>query len=268
MRAAILASLDDDKAEAVVVMSLAGKSSIADYLIIASGRSTRHVGAITEHLRERLKARGGAPRIEGVPQCHWVLVDADDIIVHLFQPEGARLLQPGEAVVGRVAGRPGDGVRTRRALACASRSRRSAACAPAPSRRSMTSMRGGCHGPYPCTRWPRRKPRTPANAASARRERCSSSCPSAPSPSALDESGEPLSSRAFADRLARWRDDGRDLAFLIGGADGHGEAVLARADLVLSLGAMTWPHLLVRALLAEQLYRAHAILSHHPYHRS
>ncbi len=85
---------------------------------------------------------------------------------------------------------------------------------------------------------------------------------------ALDESGEPLSSRAFADRLARWRDDGRDLAFLIGGADGHGEAVLARADLVLSLGAMTWPHLLVRALLAEQLYRAHAILSHHPYHRS
>ena len=87
MRAAILASLDDDKAEAVVVMSLAGKSSIADYLIIASGRSTRHVGAITEHLRERLKARGGAPRIEGVPQCNWVLVDADDIIVHVFQPE-------------------------------------------------------------------------------------------------------------------------------------------------------------------------------------
>ena len=73
----------------------------------------------------------------------------------------------------------------------------------------------------------------------------------------LDEGGEMLSSEGFARRLASWRDSGRrDCAFLIGGADGHAESVIAQADFRLSLGPMTWPHLLVRAMLAEQLYRA------------
>jgi 23S rRNA (pseudouridine1915-N3)-methyltransferase len=85
---------------------------------------------------------------------------------------------------------------------------------------------------------------------------------------ALDERGVEMKSPAFADRLGRWRDDGiGDVAFLIGGADGHGEAVRDRADLLLSLGRMTWPHMLVRALVAEQLWRATAILAGHPYHR-
>ena len=85
---------------------------------------------------------------------------------------------------------------------------------------------------------------------------------------ALDAGGRTLSSRALARRLGRWRDAGvRDLAFLIGGAEGLDGAVLKRADLVLSLGAMTWPHLLVRVLLAEQLYRAQCIGTGHPYHR-
>ena len=85
---------------------------------------------------------------------------------------------------------------------------------------------------------------------------------------ALDGTGKALTSEAFAKRLARIRDDGvAAVAFLIGGADGHGAPALARADLVLSLGPMTWPHLLVRAMLAEQLWRAASILSGHPYHR-
>jgi 23S rRNA (pseudouridine1915-N3)-methyltransferase len=85
---------------------------------------------------------------------------------------------------------------------------------------------------------------------------------------ALDESGEALSSLAFAQRLQAWRDRGRtEIAFVIGGADGLAPAVIDRADLVLSLGRMTWPHLLVRGLLAEQLYRAQQILAGHPYHR-
>jgi 23S rRNA (pseudouridine1915-N3)-methyltransferase len=85
---------------------------------------------------------------------------------------------------------------------------------------------------------------------------------------ALDERGKTLSSPAFAEQLGRWRDGGSgDLAFLIGGADGHGEAVRRRADLLLSLGAMTWPHLLVRVLVAEQLWRGFSILNGHPYHR-
>ena len=85
---------------------------------------------------------------------------------------------------------------------------------------------------------------------------------------ALDEKGKTLSSREFALKLGAWRDDGvADLAFLIGGADGLDQSIREKAALVLSLGAMTWPHLLVRGMLAEQLYRAQSILTGHPYHR-
>lgn len=86
---------------------------------------------------------------------------------------------------------------------------------------------------------------------------------------ALDEHGRELDSSDFAHQLGRWRDESASqLAFLIGGPDGLAPAVLARANAVLALGRMTWPHRLVRVLLAEQLYRAQAILSGHPYHRS
>jgi 23S rRNA (pseudouridine1915-N3)-methyltransferase len=86
---------------------------------------------------------------------------------------------------------------------------------------------------------------------------------------ALDENGKRLSSAAFAKQLGLWRDRGiADLAFLIGGADGMSDAVRGRADLLLSLGDMTWPRLLVRVLLVEQLYRGQSILAGHPYHRA
>lgn len=85
---------------------------------------------------------------------------------------------------------------------------------------------------------------------------------------ALDQRGKSLDSRGFAALLGRFQDDGLgDLAFAIGGAEGLGEAVLARAERPLSLGAMTWPHLLARVMLAEQLFRAQCILDGHPYHR-
>jgi 23S rRNA (pseudouridine1915-N3)-methyltransferase len=84
----------------------------------------------------------------------------------------------------------------------------------------------------------------------------------------LDERGEALSSMQLAKTLERWRDGGkREARFLIGAADGHDEAARAGADLLLSLGPATWPHLLVRAMLAEQLFRATSILANHPYHR-
>ena len=84
----------------------------------------------------------------------------------------------------------------------------------------------------------------------------------------LDETGEQLGSVAFADRLGRWRDDGvREARFLIGAADGFGDADRAGADLLLSYGRATWPHLMARAMLAEQLWRATSILANHPYHR-
>jgi 23S rRNA (pseudouridine1915-N3)-methyltransferase len=85
---------------------------------------------------------------------------------------------------------------------------------------------------------------------------------------ALDEKGQALTSLAFAEKLGRWRDDGRrETRFLIGAADGHDDADRAGADLLLSFGAATWPHMLARAMLAEQLWRATSILVGHPYHR-
>ena len=84
----------------------------------------------------------------------------------------------------------------------------------------------------------------------------------------LDEKGEALPSIEFAARLGRWRDDGvREARFLLGAADGFGEADRAGADLLLSFGRATWPHLMARAMLAEQLFRATSILANHPYHR-
>jgi 23S rRNA (pseudouridine1915-N3)-methyltransferase len=86
---------------------------------------------------------------------------------------------------------------------------------------------------------------------------------------ALDARGKTCTSEEFAARIARWREAGvADLAFLIGGADGLSDAVRKEAALVLSLGGMTWPHLLVRGMLLEQLYRAQQILAGHPYHRA
>lgn len=85
---------------------------------------------------------------------------------------------------------------------------------------------------------------------------------------ALDQRGRTLSSPDIARRIGAWRDGGiAHIAFLIGGAEGLDEALLEEADLVLSFGAVTWPHLLIRGLLAEQLYRAQQILAGHPYHR-
>ena len=86
---------------------------------------------------------------------------------------------------------------------------------------------------------------------------------------ALDEKGRQMSSADLAERLGRLRDEGRrHVVFVIGGADGLDEAVRQAADLVLSLGPMTWPHLLVRGLIAEQIFRAQSILAGHPYHRA
>jgi ribosome-associated protein len=84
----VLAQLDDDKAEDVVTIDLCGKTDIADAMVVASGRSARHVGAMADKFVKKLKEHGlGRPRMEGAPACDWVLIDAEDVIVHLFRPE-------------------------------------------------------------------------------------------------------------------------------------------------------------------------------------
>lgn len=84
----VLRSLDDDQAQEIVTIPLEGKSSVADYMVIASGRSTRQVASMAQKLAERIKQGGfGNVRIEGLPAADWVLIDAGDIVVHLFRPE-------------------------------------------------------------------------------------------------------------------------------------------------------------------------------------
>ena len=86
--AQVLTWLDDAKAENVAVSDIKGKSSIGDYMLVASGRSDRHVAGIAEQLQQKLRDEGyGRARIEGRPQCDWVLIDMGDIIVHVFRPE-------------------------------------------------------------------------------------------------------------------------------------------------------------------------------------
>ncbi|NNC59961.1 MAG: ribosome silencing factor [Erythrobacter sp.] len=88
LHALVLEQLDDDQAQDIVSVALEGKSSIADHMVIASGRSTRQVAAIAQKLAERIKQAGHGPvRLEGLPAADWVLVDAGDVVIHLFRPE-------------------------------------------------------------------------------------------------------------------------------------------------------------------------------------
>ena len=83
----ILKSLDDDQAQETVSIPLKGKSSIADYMVVASGRSSRQVASMAQKLVERIKQAGRHARVEGLPTADWVLIDAEDVVVHLFRPE-------------------------------------------------------------------------------------------------------------------------------------------------------------------------------------
>ncbi len=84
----VIASLEDSKAEDLLNINIQGKSALGDHMIVASGRSHRHVGAIADHLLRDLKAKGfGTPKTEGLQGCDWVLIDTGDVIVHIFRPE-------------------------------------------------------------------------------------------------------------------------------------------------------------------------------------
>ena len=106
LHALILDQLDEDQAQETISIPLAGKSSIADHMVIASGRSTRHVSAIAEKLAQRIKQEAGrSVRVEGLPNADWVLIDAGDVIVHLFKEEVRRFYD-----LERLWGAPASGV--------------------------------------------------------------------------------------------------------------------------------------------------------------
>ena len=113
---------------------------------------------------------------------------------------------------------------------------------------------------------PRDRGRTTAQMLAAEALRIAAACRDA-RVIALDERGQPWTTRMLAENLARWRDEARDIAFVIGSADGLAESVKRDAAAIVALSALTLPHGLVRVLVAEQLYRAASLISHHPYHR-
>jgi 23S rRNA (pseudouridine1915-N3)-methyltransferase len=114
---------------------------------------------------------------------------------------------------------------------------------------------------------PRRSGRSLSQNLEAEGKRIGSAIPPGARRIALDERGEPLSTRQFAQALQSWLNDGRDTAFLIGGADGLASGLKQTADLVLQLSSFTLPHALARVILLEQIYRARSLLDNHPYHR-
>ena len=219
-------------------------------------------------------------RVEGMPHCDWVLIDAGDVIVHVFRPEVRAFYNlekmwaaeharaavedaadaPGWAdghAARRRRGRPPEarsGARARRALPQARRAGRAAASASATSKSSKSAKAA----PQDVGRRMIEESIALANV-----------IPDRAGIVLLDERGDNLDSAALAAQLQRWRDDGRPAAvFVIGGADGLAPSLRDKATLRLAFGAATWPHQLVRIMLLEQLYRAVTILSGHPYHRA
>ncbi len=259
----MLRRLDDEKAQEIVFIDLKDKSAFTDALVIASGRSQRHVAAMADRLLRALKDAGfGKAAVEGLPHADWVLIDAGDVIVHLFRPEvrsyyniekiwsvdlaahSRRRLKISLLCVGRLGAGP-------EADLAADYARRATAAGRSlglgPVRVVEVEARG-------------RGKRVEGEALLARMDGAYSV--------ACDEHGQGLTSRAFAALLARLRDEGvRHLAFAVGGADGLDEAVRNAARVELSLGPQTWPHALARAMLAEQVYRVTQILAGTPYHR-
>ena len=120
-----------------------------------------------------------------------------------------------------------------------------------------------------CKTLPEAKRGTAAQRKSDESDRLAAQVPAKARRIVLSERGKQLASEAFADHISRMMEEGAgDLCFLIGGPDGHAETLERDADLLLSLGAMTWPHRLVRVMLLEQIYRAVTIIANHPYHRA
>ena len=259
------------KAEDTVTIDLTGKTSIADAMVVTSGRSNRHVGACADRVVDGLK-QAGIPdvRVEGKTHCDWVLIDAGDVIVHVFRPEvrafydlekcgraraaGSRASHPVRLVVAAV-GRLKDG--PERELAERYR-----------KRAEQTGRRIG----FKETEVVEIRESRAQEVGKRMVEESIALLNVIPEKSVvliLDERGDSLDSASFAQRLARWRDDGHPAAvFVIGGDDGLAPNLRDKAAMRLSFGAATWPHQLVRVMLLEQIYRAVSILSGHPYHRA
>ena len=273
----ILARLDDMKAEDTTTIDLIGKTTIADAMVVTSGRSNRHVGSIADRVVQGLKEAGvHGLRVEGMKNSDWVLIDAGDVIVHVFRPEVRAFynLEKMWAVARADRRAPQADFRRKRMRLCC-RSRPAEGRPRARARRALPQARRADRPAHRLSRHRScgnpREPRPGGRQADDRGiDRAGQRHPrQGASPSCSTQRGKNLDSATFAAQLGRWRDDGRPAAvFIIGGDDGLAPSLRDKASVRLSFGAATWPHQLVRAMLLEQIYRALTILSGHPYHRA
>ena len=213
------------KAEDTVTIDLTGKSTLGDYMIVTSGRSNRHVGAIADHVMEGLHAAGIGTRVEGMPHCDWVLIDAGDVIVHVFRPEVRDFYSLERMWSGNAGRRKPDSDRSHAARGRGDRKGqgwprpRTCGALPRARREGRAQPRVQIHRHHRTGRKPRAS--APAIAWPRKARRSPKSSPAMPCCVALDGSGTAQSSEAFAAQLGKWRDAGREAVFfIIGGADG------------------------------------------------
>ncbi len=271
-------SLSDDKAIEPVTVDLTGKTSIADAMVVATGSSQRHLATMAQHLLERLKAAGlKGLSSEGTGQSDWILIDAGDVIVHLFKDElrrfydleklwGAALPEDprwsGSTPSRRAPRARSWSAAVRVTVAAIGRDRGG------PARQLFDDYRKRSLWPLRLIELPPQSRLPLARRLAEEALRLLRSVPEGAVVVALDERGRQLDSLAFARRLGALAGPGTVRDRLSDRRPRRSRSRGARArELVVALGPMTWPHRLVRVLLAEQLYRAQAILAGHPYHR-
>ena len=270
----ILARLDDMKAEDTVTIDLTGKTSIADAMVVTSGRSNRHVTSIADSAIEGLNKAGvKGIRVEGKTQRR-LGADRCRRRHRPCVPAGsARLLRSRKDVGGRRRRRQKAGASTIMRLVVAAIGRlKEARSASWPSAIASAPSRPAAASAFATSEVVEIRESRAQEVGKRMIEESIALANVIPDKAVviiLDERGESLDSATLASRLGRWRDDGRPAAvFIIGGDDGLAPSLRDKASVRLAFGAATWPHQLVRVMLLEQIYRAVSILSGHPYHRA
>ena len=258
----VLASLENSKAENIVSIDIQGKSSLGDYMVVASGRSHRHVSAVADHLLKALKDAGlGKARVEGLAGADWVLIDSAISSSTSSVPKSASSTiskrcgrrrisrkKPSTEPSDASRPRPDAGMRGGMKIAVHAVGRMKAGPEQATRRPLFRALRQERAGRGPRIfrgRRDRRKaaPRPPTSVAAKRRRNCRRSLRPGTALMLLDERGKNFSSEDFAGRSARCAmAAAKALVIAIGGADGHDQSLRDQAELMVSFGALTWPH--------------------------